>query len=179
MEKITREGSYTLVGKFMGHWALCETMVDRAIGAALNLNPTQFFLISKTLNTRQKMDMLSVLIKSSRMNEEEKDYFEDIVTWLNKIYQQRNTLAHNAFDPTEDGTAVEFFTVKTNKGEVRMPETKWSKEDFSDCLGKIGALMRQLIALTTMLKQREVRPKLAQVLSEVQTKSFAALLDEL
>jgi hypothetical protein len=53
-------------------------------------------------------------------------------------------MAHDLFGPSEDdGEVVEFFTVKA-KGQLEMPEVRWTRKQFKDAYEKIQRLTAAL-----------------------------------
>ena len=72
MEKITREGSFALVGEFMSMWAIAEYSSDEVIASALSLTPMQSHLLFTAIPIATKLELTKTMIYLSDMNEDEK-----------------------------------------------------------------------------------------------------------
>ena len=152
MEEDIFERAYYLVGKFMNSWAIAEFHVDEAIAIALELNEVQSVVISK-LFAKQKLEMLALLIETSKMGQAKKKHFGHIVKRLKKLSEDRNMVAHSVFGPNVDLSKVAFARKKQKVGYPNETITLWSEHDFASRFDDLFGMDSELTELKTEFKE--------------------------
>ena len=170
---ISQEHAYTLVGSFMCRWAIAENAVDKAIGEALELNIAQSFLIRSNFVVRKKLDLLITLTNMSTMKDDEKKHYANQIGNLRTLSTDRNIVAHCAFFPTEDNTAVKFLRVTSNPKGLNVPDIRWTRRDFLDRSQRLMDSATELNLLSTKIRQAISYRKLAEVMAGIHTNPFS------
>jgi hypothetical protein len=106
---------FTLVGQFLWHWALMEQAMNEAIGAALDLNGYQRYIVGKNIPFQNKIKILQASVAVSILKEEERKSIHKSLRNIARYYAKRNIIAHEMFGPVEGERGVLFLSVTANE----------------------------------------------------------------
>ena len=152
----------------MCQWAITERSVDSVIANALELRTDQFLIFSSILQVNQKIRILLSLINISWMDDSDKEHFKSQIKNLEKLSVARNLVAHCAFGPTDDQTAVVFLKVEVKSGELKFPNITWTRQEFDCRFEALENLTSECQCLSTKLKQALGNRELAEAIAGVQ-----------
>jgi hypothetical protein len=138
-----RTQAQLLVGRFMFYWAFLEAEINRSLGKALGLSSAETFIVTRNMTFQSKVNALKTFIN-----------FQGDSAWgiaLTKALNEaaglaesaRNIIAHEPFEVSNDGQAVEFLRIVA-KGELKFPEIIWTPKKFNDVFDRIEALVKTL-----------------------------------
>ncbi|RWQ66671.1 hypothetical protein [Mesorhizobium sp.] len=121
--------AFTLVGAFMGHFALLEVGINAAIGEVLGIKSVRRAIVGRNMGFDDKIKTLRALVDSLIANREEAKKFDTLAKRARTCGELRNIVAHTPFrsSPTSDG--VEFFPVSASS-KFAFPDMDWSIDDF-------------------------------------------------
>jgi hypothetical protein len=146
---------FALVGQFMQAWALMESSLHNAIGAALSIEITSLKILCANIEFGAKIYILRTLIDVSPIfPKEEKGKLQTTLRELAEYAKLRNMVAHNPFQPDESKKGVEFLVVKA-RGKYEVPKEVWPDDRFRN----EGATIGQYRSLLDGLEARfQVQP---------------------
>jgi hypothetical protein len=150
---------FALVGQFMQAWAVMESSLHNAIGAALRVEITGLKILCANIEFGAKLYILRTLIDVSPIfPKEEKRKLQATLRELAEYAKLRNMIAHNPFQPDESKKGVEFLAVKA-RGKYELPKEVWLDEQFRNEGATIDQYRSLLDGLGTRFRARPLTRK--------------------
>ena len=155
-----------LVGRFLQSWAFMEEGLHAAIAKALNLNQLQRYIVTANIQLRDKIHILRTLLHYIPINPpSDIERFDKMLEDIAKYSSKRNMMAHNAFGPSENGTAVQFILTQA-KGKLEFPPSVWGAKEFGAAFSKINDFTNGLEELQNKITSAKVTEALMKALQE-------------
>ena len=145
---IDQKESCTLVGEFLQAWGTMEAQLNRVIGTILGLGDIQTSIVCKNIQFRDKIHITRTAVNESALAKDKKTVYDEELKKLADFSYDRNMVAHDQFRPSDDQMGVLFVVIRA-KGELKFPETIWSRKDFGDRVEKAKAFCQTLKALNS------------------------------
>ena len=162
-QQIDEKTCFTLVGQFLRDWALMEMQLNDVIGAALELNGAQKFIVCSNIQFRDKIHIARTAVDIATARDKAEHYKSELVK-LGKFTTERNMVAHDVFGVSDDRDGV-IFLVTQAKGRLKFPEIVWTKRDFEKRQQKMDAFTQMLVGLVADMKQHAQTVPLAKALA--------------
>ena len=161
--------AFTLVGGYMGFFALLEAGIDEAIGQVMDVKGVRRAIIGRNMTFDEKVKTLRSLVNFYIFDVSERQKFDKLAVKARNTAEERNIVAHSPFRASAKTDGVEFFAVSANK-ELKFLEMDWSIDDF---VGRIDAINTLDNALRS-IESRMSFQRIADALLENQSSSEAA-----
>jgi hypothetical protein len=140
--------AFAMVGQFLQAFALMETALHNAIGAALCIEKVKIQILGVNIEFSKKVHILRTLIDvSDSFSAKEKRTFKSNLKKLVTYAETRKMVAHCAFEQDESAKGVSFLHIKAS-GEFSAPQKVWNDVQFQEEL-------RQVYAFEALLVQTE------------------------
>jgi len=171
-----QQKAYSAVGEFIYFFAGMEFELNKLFRTLLNLRLLEGSIITSNIDIRTKVYIVKSAVNMIPMKEGDflKAARSDLESVI-KVSEKRNILAHNGFNPTEDG--VDFFYFKA-KGKVVLADEKWTYDDFDQHIAEMIRLSRALSELNKSLPDHPAK-KLAGNLMDIINHSDPGLRPDL
>jgi hypothetical protein len=140
-----------LVGRFLQLWALLETTIGNAIGAALRLNKIQEYVLTRNIGFTNKTYVLSALCSVSQLDYREQKECRLLLQAIRNFSGNRNIVAHDVFIDYERTDGVEFLLVRA-KGKIDFPDMQWSVDHFEKLFLSLMDFQHAINKLETKLR---------------------------
>ncbi|ATU91450.1 hypothetical protein [Phyllobacterium zundukense] len=142
--KLSRDTrAFTLVGGFMGFFALLEEGIGTALGEVLGVKGARRIIITRNMSFYDKIKTLRSLVNFYVVEKELADRFDELAQQSMKYGEMRNIIAHSPFRGSHASDGVEFFPI-TASSKLKMPDMDWSIDDFLDHIEKINKIDNEL-----------------------------------
>lgn len=145
-----------LVGEFLRKWASMEGALRTAMQIALGLDPFQTAIGTSNTQLRSKINILGTLISMGPFENEKIDRFKKTLNDIGQAAGNRNMMAHDAFAPSSDGSAVSFAVTKAKGGPLSFPETLWDVSRFKTEYAEIERLQAGVEEIIEAINQKDV-----------------------
>jgi hypothetical protein len=148
-----------LVGKFLQKWAAMEETMRLAIEKTLELDAFQAAIIASNTRLWDKINILRTLVSRLPFDADKIKRFDDVLVGIGNASYKRNMMAHNAFGPSPDGTAVSFSVTKA-KGKLAFPPTVRGLADFEREYDEIDQFTAGLGKIVEAIDEKQVLNKM-------------------
>ncbi|MBX5175328.1 hypothetical protein HJB77_03330 [Rhizobium lentis] len=162
--------AFTLVGGFMGFFALMESGINAALGEVLEAKGARAAIITRNMSFNDKIKTLRTLVDHFILDKQKAAEFDELAKRAQKFGELRNVVAHTAFRGSEKSDGVEFFTMEANS-KLKFPETDWSIDDFLKHIDAINGIDNGLRSIESRMSFQRV----AKALMERPKGSFGGL----
>ena len=157
-----------LVGRFLWYWGALEATINNCIGKLLGLDDPQMYIVGKNTQFRDKINILRTAATIATPNSAK---LADLMAVAAELYIDRNVVAHDMFDVSEDGTGVQFYSVKA-RDKLRFPVVVWTPGEFA---AKYSAIARLTMELDKEVKSGITIKRLADALAHWPKNALHAL----
>lgn len=122
------------------------------LSKALRLGPIEGDIIGHNIQLRAKLTILSASLDFLQLSTDQVRKYRSLTERISKAASRsRNIIAHAMFGPATDGTGVEFFTQKANKGSIHLVIEKWTWKQFDDKINSVMGYVTDLQELSAYL----------------------------
>jgi len=121
--------AFTLVGAFMGSFALFEDGINIILGEVVGLKGARRAIVCRNMEFDDKIETLRALVDRYISDEAEAKRFGDLAKRAGEYGLLRNRIAHTPFRPSPTSDGVQFFQTSANSKLIR-PDMDWSIDDF-------------------------------------------------
>ncbi|MGR9055501.1 hypothetical protein ACU8NH_06235 [Rhizobium leguminosarum] len=138
--------AFTLVGAFMGFFALLEEGVNKALAEVLDVSNLPAAIIARNMPFDNKIKTLRTLVSLFIYDKGKAASFDELARRAKKCSEDRNIVAHTAFRASLKTDGVEFFALSANS-TLKFPDIDWSIDTFLehiDTINKIDNGLRTL-----------------------------------
>jgi hypothetical protein len=135
--------AFTLVGSFMGFFAVLEAGINSAVGEVLEVEVPKLAIISRNMTLNDKINALRALVDFYVYDKEKAATFDRWALRARKLSEYRNMVAHTPFRASPSSDGVEFFTVEAKK-QLKFPTIDWSIDDFLNKIDDINEVDNNL-----------------------------------
>ncbi|MEJ1172624.1 hypothetical protein WA845_00120 [Agrobacterium sp. CMT1] len=147
--------AFTLVGAFMGYFAVLELGINSAVGDVLDIEPLKISIITRNMSLNDKINTLRTLVNFYVFDKTKADEFDKWALKARKISETRNMVAHTAFRASSKTDGVEFFTVEAKK-HLNLTETHWTIDDFISRIDEINTVDNNLRAIKSRMSLQKI-----------------------
>lgn len=147
--------AFTLVGGFMGYFALLEAGINGALGDVLDVAPPKLSIITRNMSLNDKINALRSLVNYYVTDKAKADEFDKWAVRARKISEARNIVAHTAFRASPKTDGVEFFTIEAKK-HLKFAETDWTVEEFLARIDEINTVDNNLRSLKSRMSLQRI-----------------------
>ncbi|PDT50467.1 hypothetical protein CO661_02290 [Sinorhizobium fredii] len=147
--------AFTLVGAFLGYFALLERGVDAALGEVLEVNSIRGAIVARNMSFDDKIKTLRTLVDRFVTDKTQAKNFDELAKRARNFGATRNVVAHTPFRRSSKSDGVEFFPLSASS-TLEYPEMDWPIDEF----------LRQIDAITetdNALRSLESRMSLQRV----------------
>jgi len=142
-----------LVGSFLEVWSLMEGSLDSLLGTALSLNVTTETILCKTIQLRDKINILRRLVYLSSLVDTEKTKVYDILREIETCAEAyRNKMVHNPFWPSSTNDGVVFRVIRA-RGSLKHGPLDLHDLDLS--VDEFGGLYQKVVNFSNELEELE------------------------
>ncbi|MER9674496.1 hypothetical protein [Mesorhizobium sp. M0208] len=138
--------AFTLVGAFMGYFALLEVGINAAIGQVMGIEGARLTIVGRNMGFDEKIKTLRALVDFFIVGKEQAQKFDALATRARKCGELRNRIAHTPFRQSPKSDGVEFFLVSAAK-KLEFPAMDLSIEDFLAHIDDINQIDNDLRSL--------------------------------
>jgi hypothetical protein len=121
--------AFTLVGAFMGFFALLEAGIDIALGEMLELHGARRAVVTRNMAFDDKIKTFRSLVDLFLSDREEAKRFDELARRARSYGEKRNIVAHTAFRASPKSDGVEFFAISATS-TLKFPDMDWSVDEF-------------------------------------------------
>lgn len=147
--------AFTLVGAFMGHFALLESGINAAIGDVLDIRGLKATIVTRNMGFNDKIFTLRTLVNTFLFDKKLAKAFDQAARQAKASSEWRNIIAHTAFRSSETTDGVEFFQIKAS-GELKFPDLDWSIDRFIEEIDVIDSTDRKLRAIEMQMPMQRI-----------------------
>lgn len=148
--------AFTLVGAFMGYFALLEEGVNKSLAEVLELKGARTAIVTRNMTFDEKIKTLRSLVDFFILDKDERKRFDSLAVRARKCSEIRNIVAHTPFRGSLTSDGVEFFPISATS-TLKFPEMDWPIDECLRQLQNIEAIDDGLrSAQSTMSLQRVV-----------------------
>lgn len=156
-------GAFEAVGKYMGSFALMESSLNKVIGAALSLDSMQTAIITANMNLKSKIKVARTCFHIYFGKNPLMSKFDEYLLSADAAAQNdRNTLAHNFFFPSDDGEGITFYAVKATK-ELKLPRITWTSEELESKCADLHILSKRFEQLAEFFTSQAKLTRLSEL----------------
>lgn len=145
-----RREFHALIGDYLWHWSAMEGLLNNAIGKVLGLDSLQKAIVCSNITLKNKIDILKTALSLEPISLTERKQFVETLESIRAASNERNMIAHDAFDVSEDRQRLEWF-VRKAKGKLTFPDSGWTKADFESRFSQIDTFSESLEKLHSAL----------------------------
>jgi hypothetical protein len=135
--------AFTLVGAYMGFFALLEEGIGTALGEVLGVTGARRIIITRNMSFNDKIKTLRSLVNFYVVEKDLADKFDELARQALTCGEIRNIVAHSPFRASSASDGVEFFPI-TATSKLKMPDMDWPIDDFLKHIGNINKLDNDL-----------------------------------
>lgn len=147
--------AFTLIGGFMGYFALLEAGIDAAVGDVLDIELPKLSIITRNISLNDKINTLRALVNFYIIDKTEADEFDKWALKARKISETRNMVAHTAFRASQRSNGVEFFTVEAKK-HLKFTDTDWDVDYFLARIDEINEVDNKLRSIKSRMSLQKI-----------------------
>lgn len=138
--------AFTLVGAFIGHFALLEESLGDALGQALGVEKARLWIVTRNMTFDDKVKTMRTLVDRFIIKEDRAKHIDSLCLRARKFGEMRNIIAHSPFRASLQSDGVEFLVVSANS-KLKFPEMDWELAKFVEVLHDLNALDDEFRAL--------------------------------
>jgi hypothetical protein len=153
--------AFTLVGAFLGYFALLEQGIESALGEIVGIRGAQRVIIGRNMGFDDKIKTLRSLVAFFIVNKNEAKRFDDLAKRARKYGELRNIIVHSPFRRSTKSDGVEFFAISATR-KLEFPDMDWSIEDFLNRIDDINAIDNELRAVDRQMSIQRIAEALMQ-----------------
>jgi hypothetical protein len=135
--------AFTLVGAFMGYFALLEEGIGTALGEVLGIKGARRAIVTRNMSFDEKIKTLRTLVNFYIVDKTLAKAFDEVAKRARKCGEQRNIVAHTPFMASSVSDGVQFFPISASS-KLEMPDMDWSIDDFLDHIDNINKIDNDL-----------------------------------
>ncbi len=138
--------AWALVGYYLSHFAFLEHQIDLAFENLLDIGPVPSIVISSNMGMVEKLRVLRSLTDMVFAKDEAgKRVCQSALKEILEVHlQERNTVAHNTFSPTENaGGGVKFMTARA-ASTLKFAQVHWTTRKFVERVKRFAELEAEL-----------------------------------
>ncbi|UHS60600.1 hypothetical protein HRR99_03230 [Agrobacterium vaccinii] len=147
--------AFTLVGAYMGYFAVLELAINDAVGDVLDIDQAKLSIITRNMSLNDKINTLRSLVNFYVFDKTKAKEFDNWALKARKISEARNIVAHTAFRASPKTDGVEFFTIEAKK-QLKFAETDWSVDDFIDRIDEINLIDNNLRSIKSRMSLQRI-----------------------
>jgi hypothetical protein len=168
--------AFTLVGAFMGFFALLEQGIETALGEVVGVKGVSRAIIGRNMGFDDKVKTLRTLVNLFISDRAEAKKFDDLAKRARRYGEIRNIVAHTPFRQSKTSDGVEFFPVSASS-KFEFPEMDWSIDDFLKHIDSINQIDNDLRSIERRMSLQRIAEALMPVHgpSEPQQSGLGAL----
>jgi DNA primase large subunit len=138
------------VGRFLYHFAHLENQIDAALAKLFELDTNSANTITASVDFFKRFNFVLTATLQQISEKKERDRVRKILKKVAAHNNERQVVAHSRFEPEGDG--VRFRRVVAREGTVRVPDERWSKQDFENKYEGMKKLTQQLQEVVAEVK---------------------------
>ncbi|RWC15934.1 MAG: hypothetical protein EOS52_07215 [Mesorhizobium sp.] len=135
--------AFTLVGAFMGYFALLEVGINAAIGEVIGITGARLSIVSRNMGFDDKIKTLRALVDFHIADLSQAAKFDELARRARKYGEFRNIVAHNPFRRSHISDGVEFFQTSASS-KLDFPKMDWSIDEFLKRIDEINQIDNDL-----------------------------------
>lgn len=175
--------AFTLVGAFMGFFALLEEGVNIAIAEVLEVKGIRAAIVARNMSFDDKIKTLRTLVNTFSRDKALANEFDKVAKRAQKCGETRNVVAHTPFRRSPASNGVEFFAVSASS-TFKMPDMDWPIDEFLRQIDNISEIDERLRSIESKMSRQRLAEAIAQAHtpegdSEAQFGSLFGLLGRL
>lgn len=147
--------AFTLVGAFMGYFALLEVGINSAVGDILDIDQAKLSIITRNMSLNEKINTLRSLVNFYVFDKAKAEEFDKWALSARKISEARNIVAHTAFRASSNTDGVEFFTIEAKK-HLKVVETHWTIDEFLALIDEINMIDNNLRSIKSRMSLQKI-----------------------
>lgn len=152
--------AFTLVGAFMGFFALLEAGIDVALGEILEVHGARRVIVTRNMAFDDKIKTLRSLVDMFLSDREEAKRFDELARRARTYGEKRNIVAHTPFRSSPKSDGVEFFAISATS-TLKFPDIDWSIDEFLRQIDEINSIDNQLRSIESRMALERVARALA------------------
>lgn len=147
--------AFTLVGAFMGHFALLEEGINAALGEVLEVKGIRRAIVARNMSFDDKIKTLRTLVNTFILNQSHAKDFDDLAKRARKIGETRNVVAHTPFRRSAQSDGVEFFAFSASS-TLKFIEMDWPIDEFLRQVLLINEIDNELRSIDSKMAMQRV-----------------------
>ncbi|MFK0273329.1 hypothetical protein ACIQUG_06625 [Ensifer sp. NPDC090286] len=164
MEAFTKDGllaldpdvrAFTLVGAYLGYFALLEAGVNDAVSSVLEIKGLRAAIVARNMSFDDKLKTLRALVAEYIHDKEEARAFDDLAKRAKRCGESRNIIAHTPFRRSEQSDGVEFFATSANS-TFKYIDMDWTIDEFLQQIDNINEIDNSLRSVGTRMSIQRI-----------------------
>ncbi|WP_143348273.1 hypothetical protein [Ensifer adhaerens] len=164
MEAFTKDGllaldpdvrAFTLVGAYLGYFALLEAGINDAVSNVLEIKGLRAAIVTRNMSFDDKLKTLRALVAEYILDKKEAKAFDDLAKRAKRCGESRNIIAHTPFRRSAQSDGVEFFaTSATNT--FKYLDMDWTVDEFLRQIGTINEIDNALRSIGSRMSIQRI-----------------------
>ncbi|THK34668.1 hypothetical protein EHS39_28815 [Ensifer sp. MPMI2T] len=147
--------AFTLVGGFMGFFALLEVGINEAVSNVLEIKGIRSAIVTRNMSFDDKIKTLRALVDAFIHDKEQVRAFDDLAKRARKCGETRNIVAHTPFRRSPNSDGVEFFATSAN-AKFKYLEMDWPIDEFLRQIENINEIDNGLRSIGTRMSIQRI-----------------------
>ncbi|TAU53707.1 hypothetical protein ELI43_13320 [Rhizobium leguminosarum] len=153
--------AFTLVGAFMGYFALLEAGINSALGEVLEVKGIRGAIIARNMSFDDKIKTLRTLVDLFIFDKAQAKNFDDLARRARKFGEIRNVVAHTPFRRSPKSDGVEFFPLSA-ASTLKFPDMDWPIDEFLRQIDSINETDNGLRSIESKMSIQRIAQALIQ-----------------
>ncbi|MBX5012692.1 hypothetical protein HJB67_22405 [Rhizobium lentis] len=152
--------AFTLVGAFMGYFALLEAGIDIALGEVLELHGASRAIVTRNMAFDDKIKTFRSLVDLFLSDRGEAKRFDELARRARSYGEKRNVVAHTPFRASPKSDGVEFLAISATS-TLKFPDVDWSIDEFLRQIDDINTIDNALRSIKSKMSLERIARALA------------------
>jgi hypothetical protein len=147
--------AFTLVGAYMGYFALLELGINSAVVEILGLDALRSAIVTRNMSFDAKIKTLRTLVNMFVTDSAVAAQFDKNAKRARKCGETRNVIAHTPFRASPDSDGVQFFPVSA-ASKFEQPKMDWPIETFLSQIDEVNDLDNELRGIEKRMSMQRI-----------------------
>ncbi|MER8473195.1 hypothetical protein NKH23_28060 [Mesorhizobium sp. M1328] len=147
--------TFSLVGAFMGFFALLESGIGTALGEVLGVNGARRAIITRNMAFDEKIKTLRTLVDLFIFDRVLAKKFDKLAIQARECGVLRNIVAHTSFRASSVSDGVQFFAMSANS-KLKVPDMDWSIDIFLSHIAHINQIDNELRLIESQMPLQRI-----------------------
>lgn len=147
--------AFTLVGAYLGYFALLETGINNALSDVLEIKGLRAAIVTRNMSFDDKLKTLRALVAEFIHDRKEAKAFDDLAKRAKSCGESRNIIAHTPFRRSPQSDGVEFFATSANS-TFKYIDMDWTVDEFLRQIDNINQIDNALRSIGSRMSIQRI-----------------------